>query len=94
MFKVRSFASSVFISFLGFGWKTIVINSGPKNPRDLLKKRRVRCHKSLGVSKKHQKAKWMQHRRLFSQLVGLLISMNAPIGWDTLKNDLSSGAKN
>ncbi|GFU69085.1 hypothetical protein TNCV_4458121 [Trichonephila clavipes] len=52
IFKVRSFASSVFISFLGFGWKRVAINSGPKNPKDLLKKRRVRCHK-LPIEKKN-----------------------------------------
>ncbi|GFV29500.1 hypothetical protein TNCV_2728811 [Trichonephila clavipes] len=32
-------------------WRTkkrVAINSGPKNPKDLLKKRRVRRHKSVG----------------------------------------------
>ncbi|GFS76567.1 hypothetical protein TNCV_1621681 [Trichonephila clavipes] len=32
--------------------------------------------KSLGVSKRHRKARWMQCRSLFGQLVGLFISMN------------------
>ncbi|GFY35982.1 hypothetical protein TNCV_4843541 [Trichonephila clavipes] len=49
--------------------------------------------KSLGVSKKHQKARSMQRRSLFGQLVGLFISMNAAMGWDPLENDLSSTAK-
>ncbi|GFV12022.1 hypothetical protein TNCV_669531 [Trichonephila clavipes] len=40
MFKVRLFASLLHISFLGFGWKIVAINSGPKYPKDLLKKRR------------------------------------------------------
>ncbi|GFV48244.1 hypothetical protein TNCV_501821 [Trichonephila clavipes] len=39
------FAFLLHISFLGFGWKRVAINSGPKNPKDLLKKRRVGCHK-------------------------------------------------
>ncbi|GFX36219.1 hypothetical protein TNCV_2065571 [Trichonephila clavipes] len=37
--------ASLHFSFLGFGWKRVVINSGPKNPKDLLKKRRVSRHK-------------------------------------------------
>ncbi|GFV66189.1 hypothetical protein TNCV_369871 [Trichonephila clavipes] len=49
--------------------------------------------KSLGVSKRHRKAKWMQRRGLFGQLVGLFISMNAAMGWDPLENNLSSSAK-
>ncbi|GFU99915.1 hypothetical protein TNCV_1257641 [Trichonephila clavipes] len=44
MFKVRLFASLLHISFLGFGWKRVAINSGPKNRKDLLKKRR-RCQR-------------------------------------------------
>ncbi|GFX53666.1 hypothetical protein TNCV_1596121 [Trichonephila clavipes] len=31
--------ASLHMSFLGFGWKRVAINSGPKNPKDLLKKR-------------------------------------------------------
>ncbi|GFV65857.1 hypothetical protein TNCV_1828271 [Trichonephila clavipes] len=42
--KVCSFASFIHTSLLGFGWKRVAINSGPKNPKDLLKKRRVRHH--------------------------------------------------
>ncbi|GFX45250.1 hypothetical protein TNCV_2095351 [Trichonephila clavipes] len=49
--------------------------------------------KSLGNSKRHRKARWMQRRSLFGQLVGLFISMNAAMRWDPLENDLSSGAK-
>ncbi|GFX27432.1 uncharacterized protein TNCV_35291 [Trichonephila clavipes] len=37
--------TSLYFSFLGFGWKRVAINSGPKNPKDLLKKRRVSRHK-------------------------------------------------
>ncbi|GFY03319.1 hypothetical protein TNCV_1172771 [Trichonephila clavipes] len=37
--------ASLHFSFLGFGWKRVAINSGPKNPKDLLKKRRVSRHK-------------------------------------------------
>ncbi|GFV12627.1 transposable element Tcb1 transposase [Trichonephila clavipes] len=37
------FASLPF-SFVGFGWKRVAINSGPKNIKDLLRKRRVRRH--------------------------------------------------
>ncbi|GFU59476.1 hypothetical protein TNCV_3202791 [Trichonephila clavipes] len=43
--SIRLFASLLHISFLGFGWKRVAINSGPKNPKDLLKKRRVRRHR-------------------------------------------------
>ncbi|GFW20899.1 hypothetical protein TNCV_1714061 [Trichonephila clavipes] len=49
--------------------------------------------KSLGVSKTHRKARWMQRRSLFGQLVGLFISMNAAMRWDPLESNLSSGAK-
>ncbi|GFU83741.1 retrovirus-related Pol polyprotein from transposon 297 [Trichonephila clavipes] len=41
--------ASLHISFLGFGWKRVAINSGPKNPKDLLKKRRVRRHRVSDV---------------------------------------------
>ncbi|GFV90842.1 hypothetical protein TNCV_2324111 [Trichonephila clavipes] len=44
--KVGSFASFIHTSLLGFGWKRVAINSGPKNPKDLLKKKRVRRHNS------------------------------------------------
>ncbi|GFT90780.1 hypothetical protein TNCV_3680981 [Trichonephila clavipes] len=37
--------ASLHFSFLGFGWKRVAINTGSKNPKDLLKKRRVRRHK-------------------------------------------------
>ncbi|GFV44547.1 hypothetical protein TNCV_3287291 [Trichonephila clavipes] len=37
--------ASLHFSFLGFGWKRVAINSGPKNPKDLLKKRCVSRHK-------------------------------------------------
>ncbi|GFV71493.1 hypothetical protein TNCV_4562451 [Trichonephila clavipes] len=30
---------------VGLSWKRVAINSGPKNPKDLLKKRRVSRHK-------------------------------------------------
>ncbi|GFV14560.1 HTH_Tnp_Tc3_2 domain-containing protein [Trichonephila clavipes] len=33
--------ASLHFSFLGFGWKRVAINSGLKNPKDLLKKRRA-----------------------------------------------------
>ncbi|GFU26753.1 uncharacterized protein TNCV_1838121 [Trichonephila clavipes] len=39
IFKVGLFAFLLHISFLGFGWRRVAINSGPKNPKDLLKKR-------------------------------------------------------
>ncbi|GFV17569.1 hypothetical protein TNCV_4406081 [Trichonephila clavipes] len=47
----------------------------------------------LGVSKRHRKARWMQRQSLFGPLVGLFCSMNAAMGWNPLKNNLSSGAK-
>ncbi|GFV19963.1 uncharacterized protein TNCV_2221311 [Trichonephila clavipes] len=40
--------ASLHFSFLGFDWKRVAINSGPKNPKDLLKKRRVSRHKGKG----------------------------------------------
>ncbi|GFS62772.1 uncharacterized protein TNCV_3202031 [Trichonephila clavipes] len=49
----RLFASLIRNSFLGFGWKRVAINSGPKNPKDLLKKRRVRCHNLRGHPSNH-----------------------------------------
>ncbi|GFW81373.1 hypothetical protein TNCV_377211 [Trichonephila clavipes] len=49
--------------------------------------------KSLGVSKRYRKARWMQRGSLFGQLVGLFISVNGAMRWDQLENDLSSGAK-
>ncbi|GFX18226.1 hypothetical protein TNCV_4305281 [Trichonephila clavipes] len=39
--KACSFASFIHTSLLGFGWKSVAINSGPKNLKDMLKKRRV-----------------------------------------------------
>ncbi|GFT95731.1 hypothetical protein TNCV_311051 [Trichonephila clavipes] len=39
--KSCSFASFIHTSLLGLGWKRVAINSGPKNPKDMLKKRRV-----------------------------------------------------
>ncbi|GFS82147.1 transposable element Tcb1 transposase [Trichonephila clavipes] len=47
--QVGLFAFLLHISFLGFGWKRVAINSGPKNPKDLLKKRRVRRHSIAGT---------------------------------------------
>ncbi|GFU13399.1 hypothetical protein TNCV_2789751 [Trichonephila clavipes] len=49
--------------------------------------------KSLGVSKRHRMARWMQRQSLFGQLVGLFVFMNTAMRWDPLENDLSSGAK-
>ncbi|GFX48511.1 dermonecrotic toxin SdSicTox-betaIIB1bvi [Trichonephila clavipes] len=46
------FAFLLHISFLGFGWKRVAINSGPKNPKDLLKKRLVRRHNALQETKR------------------------------------------
>ncbi|GFV87166.1 hypothetical protein TNCV_5113841 [Trichonephila clavipes] len=43
-YQLCSFTSFIHIPFLGFGWKRVAINSGVKNPKDLLKKRRVRRH--------------------------------------------------
>ncbi|GFW03088.1 hypothetical protein TNCV_157081 [Trichonephila clavipes] len=40
--------ASLHFSFLGFGWKRVAINSGPKNPKDLLKKRRHNCSVIFG----------------------------------------------
>ncbi|GFX27914.1 bifunctional 3'-phosphoadenosine 5'-phosphosulfate synthase [Trichonephila clavipes] len=39
--KACSFASFIHTSLLGFGWKRVAINFGSKNPKDILKKRRV-----------------------------------------------------
>ncbi|GFV05606.1 inositol hexakisphosphate and diphosphoinositol-pentakisphosphate kinase [Trichonephila clavipes] len=39
--KACSFVSFIHTSLLGFGWKRVAINSGPKNPKDMLKKRHV-----------------------------------------------------
>ncbi|GFX75885.1 hypothetical protein TNCV_2238571 [Trichonephila clavipes] len=50
--EVRLFASLLPVSFLGFGWKRVSINSGPKNSKDLLKKRRVRRHHPLQETKR------------------------------------------
>ncbi|GFT68811.1 hypothetical protein TNCV_4129601, partial [Trichonephila clavipes] len=55
--------------FLGFGWKRVGINSGPKNPKDLLKKRRVRRHKIQEenrriYNRKRKEVTWWQSRGL------------------------------
>ncbi|GFU87358.1 hypothetical protein TNCV_2716441 [Trichonephila clavipes] len=44
--KACSFASFIHSSLLGFGWKRVAINYGQKNPKDMLKKRRVSSSQS------------------------------------------------
>ncbi|PRD20562.1 UNVERIFIED_CONTAM: Eml2 [Trichonephila clavipes] len=47
--NICSFSASLHSSLLGFGWKRVAISFGPKNPKDLLEKRRVRHGRFLAV---------------------------------------------
>ncbi|GFX61250.1 hypothetical protein TNCV_3407241 [Trichonephila clavipes] len=68
--KACSFASFIHTSLLGFGWKRVVVNSGPKNPKDMLKKRRVSPSQLVLVKaseSKQQLTKWKSTESLKKQ---------------------------
>ncbi|GFU97098.1 hypothetical protein TNCV_3347441 [Trichonephila clavipes] len=60
--KACLFASFIHTSLLGFGWKSVAINSSPKNPEDMLKKRRVSPSYKFIILKDNW-GRWKQHSR-------------------------------